>query len=159
MAKNPAEAENDSMTDAETNQSSTARARSAPAPDDSRKPDSPTEVQKPAWKYVLKRTLREYSRDQCPDLAAALTYFGVLSLFPALLALVSLLGVVGQAEQTTQTLTRDGARSGQPAEWPRPSASRSSSSPARRRPAYPDRRSWPAPSGPPPAMSGRSDGP
>lgn len=80
--------------------------RNAPAPDDERKPGSPTEVQKPAWKYVLKRTLREFSRDQCTDLAAALTYFGVLSLFPALLALVSLLGVIGQAEQTTQTLLR-----------------------------------------------------
>jgi membrane protein len=80
--------------------------RNAPAPDDDRKPDSPTEVRKPAWKYVFKRTIREFSRDQCTDLAAALTYFGVLSLFPALLAMVSLLGVVGQAEQTTQTLMK-----------------------------------------------------
>ncbi|MCG2620839.1 YihY/virulence factor BrkB family protein [Arthrobacter sp. I2-34] len=85
---------------------SSAANRHAPAPDDERKPDSPTDIQKPAWKYVLKRTFREFSRDQCTDLAAALTYFGVLSLFPALLALVSLLGVVGQAEQTTQTMMR-----------------------------------------------------
>ncbi|NKX53043.1 YihY/virulence factor BrkB family protein [Arthrobacter mobilis] len=82
----------------------TTTTRNAPDPEDSRKPDSPAEVKKPSWKYVLKRTIREFSRDQCTDLAAALTYFGVLSLFPALLALVSLLGVVGQAEQTTQIM-------------------------------------------------------
>jgi membrane protein len=83
---------------------STAKAETAPHPEDSRKPDSPGEVNKPTWGYILKRTMREFSRDQCTDQAAALTYYGVLSLFPALLALVSLLGVVGQAESTTQTI-------------------------------------------------------
>ena len=104
MAKNPAKAEDGSMTDAETSESSTAKARTAPAPDADRKIDSPTDVAKPAWKYIARKTLREFTKDQCPDLAAALTYFAVLSLFPALLALVSLLGVFGQAEQTTGAL-------------------------------------------------------
>ncbi|HKT57228.1 MAG TPA: YihY/virulence factor BrkB family protein [Microbacterium sp.] len=49
------------------------------------------------WKYVLKRTLREFSMHQCPDAAAALTYYAVLSLFPALIAVFSLLGVFGQS--------------------------------------------------------------
>ena len=80
------------------------KGRKAPDPEDGRKPDSPGEVSKPNWKYIFKRTLREFSKDNCTDLAAGLTYFGVLSLFPALLALVSLLGVIGQAEQTTQAL-------------------------------------------------------
>ena len=104
MAKNPAKAENDSMTDAESDESSTAKARTAPAPDDSRKPDSPTDVTKPSWKYIAKKTLREFTKDQCPDLAAALTYYSVLSIFPALLALVSLLGIFGQAGKTTSAL-------------------------------------------------------
>ncbi|MCU1547632.1 MAG: YihY/virulence factor BrkB family protein, partial [Arthrobacter sp.] len=104
MAKNSARADNDAMTDAESKNSSTTKARTAPAPDDSRKPDSPTDVKKPSWKYIARKTLREFSKDQCPDLAAALTYFAVLSLFPALLALVSLLGVFGQAEKTTSAL-------------------------------------------------------
>jgi membrane protein len=104
MAKNFAKAENDVMTDAESEKSSTAKARTAPAPDDSRKPDSPTDVTKPSWQYIAKKTLREFTKDQCPDLAAALTYYAVLSLFPALLALVSLLGVFGQAEKTTTAL-------------------------------------------------------
>ena len=92
------------MAERSTKGTSAEKAHTAPDPNDDRKPDSPRDVGKPAWKYILKRTLREFSRDQCTDLAAALTYYGVLSLFPALLALVSLLGVVGQAEQTTQTL-------------------------------------------------------
>ncbi len=104
MAKNPTKAENGSMTDAETSESSTAKARTAPAPDDPGKVDNPTDVAKPSWKYIARKTLREFKKDQCPDLAAALTYFAVLSLFPALLALVSLLGVFGQAEQTTTAL-------------------------------------------------------
>ncbi|MCB5293195.1 YihY/virulence factor BrkB family protein [Arthrobacter sp. SO3] len=102
MAKNPAAA--DTTADTETQESSTAKARTAPAPDDSRKPDSPTEVTKPSWKYIARKTLREFTKDQCPDLAAALTYYSVLSIFPALLALVSLLGIFGQAGKTTAGL-------------------------------------------------------
>ena len=77
------------------------KAQNAPSPDDDRKPDSPSELKKPAWGYVFKRTLSEFGKDQCTDLAAALTYYAVLAIFPALLALVSLLGVFGQAETTT----------------------------------------------------------
>ncbi|WP_186312234.1 YihY/virulence factor BrkB family protein, partial [Staphylococcus epidermidis] len=72
--------------------------------DDARKPDSPADVTKPSWKYVAKKTFREFTKDQCPDLAAALTYYSVLSIFPALLALVSLLGIFGQPEKTTGAL-------------------------------------------------------
>ena len=102
MAKN--DAKNDASVDAESRESSTAKAQIAPAPDDSRKPDSPTEITKPSWKFIAKKTFREFMQDQCQDLAATLTYFGVLSMFPALLALVSLLGVFGQAERTTSAL-------------------------------------------------------
>jgi membrane protein len=104
MAKNLAKAENDSMNGAETPKTSTAKARTAPDPDDSRKPGSPTDVSKPSWKYIAKKTLREFTKDQCPDLAAALTYYSVLSIFPATLVLVSLLGIFGQAETTTAAL-------------------------------------------------------
>ncbi|GAA2057339.1 YihY/virulence factor BrkB family protein [Williamsia deligens] len=69
-------------------------------PDDARKPDSPTDLTKPSMIFVLKKTAREFSRDQCTDIAASLTYYAVLSLFPALLALVSLLGVFGQGQRT-----------------------------------------------------------
>jgi len=74
----------------------------APDPDDSRKPDSPTEMSRPTWKYTFKKTLREFGRDNCTDLAASLTYFAVQALFPGLLAVVSLLGLFGQAGNTTK---------------------------------------------------------
>ncbi|MFL6099769.1 MAG: YihY/virulence factor BrkB family protein [Actinomycetales bacterium] len=71
-----------------------------PEPDDPRKPRSPTELHKPSWRFALKRTLAEFSEDQCTDLAAGLTYYAVLSIFPAAIAVVSLLGVVGQGPKT-----------------------------------------------------------
>jgi membrane protein len=54
---------------------------------------------------TLKRTLREFREDNITDWAAALTYYGLLSLFPALIALVSVLGVFGDPERTTKTIT------------------------------------------------------
>ncbi|GAA4036424.1 YihY/virulence factor BrkB family protein [Arthrobacter methylotrophus] len=92
------------MTTEHPAQTSTVKADRAPAADDSRKPASPTQVAKPTWAYIAKRTLREFGKDQCPDAAAGLTYYAVLSLFPALLALVSLLGLFGQAGRTTGAL-------------------------------------------------------
>ncbi|MBD0322418.1 MAG: YihY/virulence factor BrkB family protein [Aldersonia sp.] len=67
-------------------------------------PDSPADLTKPSWMYVLRKTAREFNDDQCTDLAAALTYYAVLSLFPALLAMVSLLGVFGQGQSTVDAV-------------------------------------------------------
>ena len=60
-----------------------------PDPDDPRKPDAPTDLKKRTWWYVARKVWREFSTDQCTDLAAALTYYAVLALFPAALALTS----------------------------------------------------------------------
>jgi membrane protein len=68
------------------------------------KPDSPTDLEKPSWIHVGRKTLREFSKDQCTDLAAALTYYAVLALFPALIAVLSLVGLVGQGPKTAQTI-------------------------------------------------------
>jgi membrane protein len=76
---------------------------SKPAPDDPRKPDSPTDLTTRSKRYVGRKVIREFMDDQCLDLAAALTYYAVLAIFPALLALVSLLGLVGQAEESVDT--------------------------------------------------------
>ena len=62
-----------------------------------RAPQGPTDLKKPSWSGVLKRTIREFQEDELVDRAAALTYYGVLAIFPALLALVSVLGLVGQS--------------------------------------------------------------
>ena len=76
----------------------------APHPEDSRKPDGPTDITKPTLHYVLRKTVREFSADECTDLAAALTYYAVLALFPAFIALMSLVGLVGQGPQTVETI-------------------------------------------------------
>jgi membrane protein len=65
--------------------------------DESRAPDDVTDLPKGSWKGVLKRTMREFSEDNLTDWGAALTYYGVLALFPALLVLISLLGIVGSS--------------------------------------------------------------
>ncbi len=60
-------------------------------------PDGPTDLPKESWFAVLKRTIREFKEDNLTDWAAALTYYGVLSIFPMLLAIVSILGLVGKS--------------------------------------------------------------
>jgi membrane protein len=54
---------------------------------------------------TLKRTFKEFSEDNMTDWAASLTYYGLLALFPALIALVSLIGLVGDPVKTTNTVT------------------------------------------------------
>ncbi|MGI8624765.1 MAG: YihY/virulence factor BrkB family protein [Solirubrobacteraceae bacterium] len=54
---------------------------------------------------TLKRTFKEFSEDGMTDWAASLTYYGLLSLFPALIALVSIIGLVGDPQTTTKTIT------------------------------------------------------
>ncbi|WP_424217216.1 YihY/virulence factor BrkB family protein (plasmid) [Streptomyces sp. BI20] len=62
-----------------------------------RAPDRLTDLPRGAWRRAARGTLREFRDDEVADRAAALTYYGVLALFPALLVLVSLLGFAGQA--------------------------------------------------------------
>jgi membrane protein len=54
-------------------------------------------MQGKSWAGVLKRTFKEFKDDNLTDWAAALTYYGVLSIFPALIVLVSLLGLIGSS--------------------------------------------------------------
>jgi membrane protein len=60
-------------------------------------PDEPTELGVRSWWRVLVRTIREFDEDKLFDWAAALTYYTVLSIFPGLLVLVSVLGLLGQS--------------------------------------------------------------
>ncbi|MGX4652742.1 YihY/virulence factor BrkB family protein [Micromonospora sp. SCSIO 07396] len=72
-----------------------ADARTRPVgPDDG--PDSPTDLHRADWKAALKRTGREFQEDSLTDWAAALTYYGVLSIFPGMLVLISILGLLGE---------------------------------------------------------------
>ncbi len=47
------------------------------------------------WIVIFKRSLKQLKRDGITDRAATLTYFGVLAIFPAVLVLVSILGLIG----------------------------------------------------------------
>jgi membrane protein len=67
-----------------------------------RGPDEPTDLGVRGWWAALKRTVGEFKEDNLTDWAAALTYFGVLAIFPALIVLVSILQLVG--ESATQPL-------------------------------------------------------
>jgi membrane protein len=84
----------------------TSTTHDAPHPDAEEKPDSPDDVSGPGWKYTAGNAFREFTDDECTDLAAALVYYTVLALFPAILAALSLLGLVGQG-QATVTATLD----------------------------------------------------
>src|ERR1041384_8269000 len=62
-----------------------------------RPPKGPTALDRKSWWQVLKRTAKEFNDDNLTDWAAALTYYSVLSIFPGLLVVVSLLGLFGQS--------------------------------------------------------------
>jgi len=65
-------------------------------PDDTAPARKPTDLPAQSWRAVLRRTVREFKEDNLTDWAAALTYYGILAIFPALLALVSILGLLGK---------------------------------------------------------------
>ena len=66
---------------------------------------SPVALPRASWGDTLKRTLRKAKDDKINHWGAALTYYAVLSLFPALLVLVSLVGLFGSPERVTKVLT------------------------------------------------------
>jgi membrane protein len=68
-------------------------------------PDSLADMPRKSWGAVLKGSLREFKDDELTDRAAALTYYGVLAMFPALLVLVSMLGLTGRS--TTDKVTEN----------------------------------------------------
>jgi membrane protein len=70
-------------------------------PDEHQAPEEPTKLPKRAWKDTLVRSFKEFQDDNLTDWAAALTYYAVLALFPALIVLVAILALAGQYPQTT----------------------------------------------------------
>lgn len=67
-------------------------------------PTSLKDLPSRSWAYVARKTVREFSKDECTDLAAALTFYSVLALFPAAIALLSLVGLVGEGPRTVESL-------------------------------------------------------
>jgi membrane protein len=74
--------------------------------DDARRDYRPTGVDDSSSGFAtLKRTATEFSEDNLADWAAALTYYGLLALFPALIALVSIVGLFADPQSTTQKVS------------------------------------------------------
>jgi membrane protein len=85
----------------------TLRSADAPAPDSDHKPHHPPQLEASSWKYALKRTIKEFGTDGGFDLAAMLTFFSVLSLAPALLAVFSIITLVLASNADTVTSLAD----------------------------------------------------
>lgn len=64
----------------------------------------PDQKERTSWWRSLRRTTEQYRADNCPDLAAGLTYYSVLSVFPAAVVLLSLIAVVGDPEAAVEAL-------------------------------------------------------
>ena len=69
-----------------------------------RRPDDFQELGGRRWWHALRGAVREFREDNVTDWSAALTYYAVLALFPALIVLVALVGLVGQHPQTTNAI-------------------------------------------------------
>jgi membrane protein len=67
---------------------------------------SPADLHPRGWWHVLKRTVKEFQDDNLTDWAAALTYYAVLALFPALIVLVALLGLFGDTQTTVAKISK-----------------------------------------------------
>jgi membrane protein len=74
------------------------------APDDPRKPTSPTDLHRRTWFEIARRALKEFKADNITDWSAALTYYAVLSIFPGVIVFVALLGLFGQGAATVDKL-------------------------------------------------------
>jgi membrane protein len=71
--------------------------RSGAPPAESAEPDGPQDLRGKDWWAAVKRTVREFRTDNLTDWAAALTYYAMLSIFPGLLVLLSLIGLAGKS--------------------------------------------------------------
>ena len=71
-----------------------------------RRPEGPPHPRKGSLGQTVKRTMTEFSEDNLTDRAAALTYYAVLSIFPALVAMIALVGLVANPRTITRELTK-----------------------------------------------------
>jgi membrane protein len=66
---------------------------------------TPLALPRASWRDTLRRTLREAREDKLNHWGAALTYYAVLSMFPAILVLVSLVGLFAEPARVTRVMT------------------------------------------------------
>jgi len=83
---------------------SDAAIRAAPEPGRGRRATSPAEIPKRGWKDILVRTRKEFAEDQVPLVAAGVTFYTLLALFPGLAAFVSLYGLFADPAEAREQL-------------------------------------------------------
>ncbi|WP_112873897.1 YihY/virulence factor BrkB family protein [Paracoccus endophyticus] len=81
-----------------------AQDRAPPPPETMPGPDSPWELGRASWMAVAKRTVAEFTRDRVTSVAGGVTFFGLLALFPAITALVSIYGLVADPATITDNI-------------------------------------------------------
>ncbi|MBY8875756.1 YihY/virulence factor BrkB family protein [Micromonospora sp. PLK6-60] len=82
----------------------TTEPTATPGPARRRLPHRVRQLSWPTWRGVLTRSGRSFVKDNCADWAAALTYYGVLALFPSTIVVVALVGLVSDGERTVDTV-------------------------------------------------------
>lgn len=69
-------------------------------------PSSPLQIGPVGWRQTLVRTVRAFNTDQIPSVAAGVTFFALLALFPAIGAFVSLYGLFGDVAAAERQLAQ-----------------------------------------------------
>jgi len=71
-----------------------------------RQADVPQEIPPKGWKDIAKRTAKEVKQDQVPLLGAGVAFYALLSLFPAMIAGISIYGLVADPETVRSQLDK-----------------------------------------------------
>src|SRR5688572_32509188 len=66
--------------------------------------EKPTDIPWRGWKQIVKRAWAEHKADNMPIIAGGVAFFGFLSIFPGLIALISIYGLVASPETVTQQI-------------------------------------------------------
>ena len=66
--------------------------------------EKPTDIPWAGWKQILKRAWAEHKADNMPIIAGGVAFFGFLSIFPALIATISIYGLIASPEDVTRQI-------------------------------------------------------
>lgn len=100
-AKTGAEADDKRSDDVTSTRTAEDRDKDLSAPGPDAGPESPAQLKGGGIVAAVKRTFKQFGEDNVSDWAAALTYYGILSIFPAMIALISVLGLVSADGKNT----------------------------------------------------------
>lgn len=73
-------------------------------PQNTSEPETPAEIDGSSWRLAVRRALRAFGVDECPDVAASLTFYAVLALIPATMVSFSIVSLLGRGEETARVV-------------------------------------------------------